>query len=402
MTGKDIIKMRQEELKRLHIVKKIIDKELKQAEAIEVLELSKRQMIRIVKRVKEEGDEGIIHKSRGRPSNRKIPDKIKANVIKLYENNYKGFGPTLASEMLYERDKIKINDETLRLWLIKKGIWKKKRGRRKHRQWRPRREHFGEMVQIDGSHHDWFEERGEKGVLMGYIDDATGKYYGRFYEYEGTLPVMDSLKRYIKKYGIPHSIYLDKHPTYKSTAKPTIEDELNCTNPLSQVQRAAKELGIIVIHADSPQAKGRVERSFLTHQDRMVKMMRLEKIGKIEDANRFVGKYMMKHNMKFSVKPVGVADFHRTVPKGLDLDFILCRKTKHPIHNDFTVVHEKRIYQILDKTTAKSVEVQERTNGKMYIYAKTTRLRYKRIGVKTPKYHTGGVFVERNTQSVAV
>lgn len=402
MTGKDIIKMRQEELKRLHIVKKIIDKELKQVEATEVLGLSKRQMIRIVKRVKEEGDEGIIHKSRGRMSNRKIPDKTRTNIINLYEKNYKGFGPTIASEMLSERDEIEINDETLRLWLIAEGKWEKRSGRRKHRQWRPRKEHFGEMVQMDGSHHDWFEERGEKCVLMGYIDDASSKYHGRFYKYEGTLPAMDSLKRYIKRYGIPHSIYLDKHPTYKSTAKPTIEDELNCTLPMSQLERAAEELGIIVIHADSAQAKGRVERSFNTHQDRMVKMMRLENIGSIEDANRFLGKYMVKHNKKFSVVPVGAADFHRAVPKGLDLDFILCKKTKHPIHNDFTVVHEKHVYQILDKTNAKSVEVQERTNGRMYIYAGNTKLHYKEIEVKTSKHHVKGEFIERDLQSVAI
>ena len=257
-------------------------------------------------------------------------------------------------------------------------------------------------MQMDGSHHDWFEGRGEKCVLMGYIDDASGKYDGRFYKYEGTLPAMDSIKRYIKKHGIPHSIYLDKYSTYKSTAKPTIEEELNCTLPMSQLERAAEELGIIVIHSDSAQAKGRVERSFNTHQDRMVKMMRLEKIGNIEDANRFIGDYMMKHNKKFSVAPVGAANFHRTVPKGLDLDFILCRKTKHPIHNDFTVAHEKRVYQILDKTTAKAVEVQERTNGRMYIFAGNTRLHYKEIRVKVPKYHIRGEFIERDSRSVAI
>jgi len=402
MAGKDIIKMRSIELKRLHLVKKILEKELKQVEASRVLRLSTRQIRRIVKRVKNEGEEGIVHKSRGRPSNRKITDKIRTKVINLYEKNYKGFGPTLASEMLFERDKIEINDETLRLWLIAEGKWEKRRGKRKHRQWRPRKEHFGEMVQMDGSHHDWFEGRGEKCVLMGYIDDASSKYHGRFYKYEGTLPAMDSLKRYIKKNGIPHSIYLDKHPTYKSTAKPTIEDELNCTLPMSQLQRASKELGIIVIHADSAQAKGRVERSFKTHQDRMAKMMRLEKISNVEDANRFLGKYMMKHNKKFSVAPVGAADFHRAVPKGLDLDFILCKKTKHPIHNDFTVVHEKHVYQILDKTNAKSVEVQERTNGRMYIYAGNTKLHYKEIEVKTSKHHVKGESVEKISYNIAI
>ena len=197
---------------------------VKQVEAAEILSLSGRQIRRIVKRIRSEGSRGIIHRSRGRPSNRRIAHKIKERVIDLYRTQYKDFGPTLASEKLLERNGIGINDETLRMWLIGTGDWRKTRRRRRHRQWRERKHHDGEMVQMDGSHHDWFEGRGPWCVLMGYMDDATGRVFGRFYDYEGTIPAMDSFKRYIKKYGLPLSVYLDRCKTYKSRAKPTIQD----------------------------------------------------------------------------------------------------------------------------------------------------------------------------------
>jgi len=247
MAGKDIIMASQKELKRLHVVQKVIEGTLRRTEAAELLSLSIRQTGRIVGRVKEEGPQGVVHQSRGRESNRKHPKEFKEQVIELYRQNYEGFGPTLAQEKLFERDSISISDETLRLWLIGAGLWKKKRKGRQHRQWRPRKDRYGEMIQVDGSHHDWFEGRGPACVFMGYIDDATGKVYGRFYEYEGTLPAMDSFRRYIRKYGIPMSLYMDKHTTYKATGKPTIEDELNGTEPVSQFGRALEELGAQLI-----------------------------------------------------------------------------------------------------------------------------------------------------------
>jgi transposase-like protein len=256
MAGEDMIMARQGELKRLHVVQKVLERVIRQVEAAEILSLSSRQIRRIVKRIRIEGDKGIIHKSRGRPSNRRIAGKIRDKVIQLYRRQYAGFGPTLASEKLLERDGIGVNDETLQKWLIETGDWKKTRKRREHRQWRERKHHEGEMVQMDGSHHDWFEWRGPWCVLMGYIDDATGRVFGRFYGYEGTIPAMDSFKRYIKKHGLPLSVYLDKYKTYKSTAKPTLEDELNDREPLSDFERALRELGVEVRHANSPQAKG--------------------------------------------------------------------------------------------------------------------------------------------------
>src|SRR5512137_2394649 len=317
MAGEDMIMASQEELRRLHVIQKVLEGGLKQVEAAEMVSLSTRHIRRVVKRVRGEGQRGIVHGSRGRPSNRKIPDQLKDKVIKLCRTTYKGFGPTLASEKLLEREGVSISDETLRGWLIETGDWKRVRKGRRHRQWRERKGHRGEMVQMDGSHHGWFEDRGELCVLMGYIDDATGRVFGRFYDYEGTIPAMDSFRRYLEIYGLPMSVYLDKHTTYKSTGKPTIKDELNNTEPLSEFERALEELGVEVKHANSPQAKGRIERLFGTLQDRLVKEMRLRGIRTLEQANGFLEEYLPIYNRRFSVSPKEGGNLHRPLRKGL-------------------------------------------------------------------------------------
>jgi hypothetical protein len=378
MTEKGIIRMSQRELLRLHVIHQIIERKIKQMEAAIMLKISERQIRRIVKRVKEEGDEGIIHRLRGEKPENRIGDGVKERVISTYEKKYKGFGPTFAVEKLEENEKIKISDETLRKWLIANGMWQTRRVR-KHRQWRKRRSCYGEMEQMDGSHHDWFEGRGPKCVLMGYIDDATNKRYSRFYEYEGVKPAMDSLKRYIKKKGIPFSIYLDKHSTYKSQAKPTIEDELNNRKAMSQFERACAELGINVIHANSAAAKGRIERDFRIYQDRLIKEMRLRNISSIEEANKYLPIFLNKHNKRFKVKAEKEGDLHRPVPEDLDLDSILSIKEERVLRNDFTISYEGKFYQITDKINGRKVTVEERLNGRMYITYKGKRLKYKEI-----------------------
>ena len=382
MAGKDIITMSQKELKRLHIIHKVLDKRLKQIDAAKLLELCAKQISRIAKKVREEGDKGIIHKSRGEPSRNATPNKKKDKIISLYKEKYNDFGPLLASEKLFEIDKIKISDETLRNWLMTEGLWIKNRKHRKHRKWRERKHFFGEMEQVDGSHHDWLEGRGPECVLMGHIDDATSNVFARFFKYEGTLPFMDSFKRYIKKYGIPLSVYLDMHSTYKSLKKPTIEDQLNNREHMSQVERALKELGVGVIHARSPQAKGRVERLFRTFQDRVIKEMRLKNIRTIEEANRFLGYYLPVFNKRFSVQAIEEGNLHRSIAKRTDLNTILCKKEDHPLRNDFTIAHDKKLYQILDPVRAKKLTVEERTNGKMLITHKGRALKHKEIACR--------------------
>jgi transposase len=382
MAGKDIVMLSRKELTRLHIVQKVFDRTIKQVEAARILVLSLRQVRRLIKRVKKEGESGIAHKSRGRPSNRNIAPQIKERAIRLYRQKYHDFGPTLAAEKLSEVHRIGIHSETLRKWLIESGDWKKSRKRRTHRQWRERKRYFGEMIQIDGSHHGWFEGRGPQCVLLGYIDDATGNVFGRFYGYEGTMPAMDSFKCYIRKYGLPLSVYLDKHTTYKSTAKPTIEDELEDRKPLSEFERALQELGVDVIHAHSPQAKGRVERLFGTLQDRLIKEMRLQQIRTIEEANRFLRSYLPKHNKRFAVKAREREDLHRAIPKGLRLEKILCRRTQRTLRNDFTIVHNKKLYQVEDNVRAKKVMVEERIDGSMFVTYRGNSLRFKEISKK--------------------
>lgn len=379
MAGKDIIMLSQRELKRLHIIHKVLDEKLSQVEAGRILLLSDRQIRRAVKRVREEGDKGIRHGLRGKASSRRLPKKVKEKVIRLYRERYKGFGPTLASEKLLEIEGIKMSDETLRNWLIESGDWERVRKVREHRQWRERKHCIGEMVQMDGSHHDWFEGRGDECVLMGYIDDATGNVFAMFYEYEGTIPAMDSFKRYIEKYGIPVSLYLDRHTTYKSTAKPTIEDELNNREPVSEFGRALKELVVEMIYAYSPQAKGRIERLFNTFQDRVIKEMRLKGIASIEDGNKFLEEYLPIYNKRFAVKPLKEANIHREIPEGLDLDNILCIKTERVLRNDFTIAHHGKLYQVTEHINAKNVMVMERVDGSMAITYNNRALKFKEI-----------------------
>jgi len=399
MAREDIIMVRQKELKRLHIIHKVIEGELAQVQAAEMISLSERQIRRIVRRIEGEGDAGIQHRSRGRQSSRKLPKKLADRLVALYKEKYKGFGPTLASEKLLEEDGIEVSKETVRSYLIAAGEWKKERKRKAHRQWRARKEHCGEMLQMDGSVHDWFEGRGPKCVLMAYIDDATNRVYGRFYEYEGTIPAMDSFKRYIRKYGIPISVYFDRHKTYKSPSEPTIEDEINGTEPLSEFGRALTELAVKLIHAYSPQAKGRIERQFNTLQDRLIKEMRLRGISTIEEANRFLEEsYWAAYNKKFMVKALHKEDLHRSVPKGLNLDRILCIRTEHTVRNDNTVTHNKKLYQLKEAFPKKTkVMVEDRVDGSMLIMYQERRIKYTQIQARPEKAHQDKRKVRRQT-----
>jgi len=380
MVGKDIIRMSLRELMRLKAVHEVRKKHITQKAAASMLCLSERQVRRLVMAVKKEGDAGVVHKNRGRRSNRKKPDKMRSKVLSLYSKRYKGFGPTLATEKLFERDGIKLSDETLRQWLLEAGLWVKRRKRSCHKQWRERKECFGEMVQMDGSHHDWLEGRGPDLVIMGYIDDATNTVYARFYDYEGTVPAMDSFKGYIKEHGLPMSVYLDRHTTYKSIKKLTVEEELaGLEEPMSQFERALKELEVEVIHAYSPQAKGRIERLFGTLQDRLVKEMRLRGINTKEQANEFLKSYLPVYNKKFRVRAANETNVHVKLPRGFNLDKYLCVKTGRTVRNDNTISYKSKLYQIEAMLKVKKVSVQERVNGTMRITNGNTVLGYHEI-----------------------
>jgi len=377
---KDILIMSLKEIKRLQIIQKVLEKEINQQEAAAILRISDRQVRRVVKRVRKEGAKGIVHRMRGRKGNRRINQKIRYQVIGIYRKVYEGFGPRLASEKLLEREKIKVNEETLRLWLIEEGLWKKQKGQKeKKRSWRSRKDHYGAMIQMDGSHHHWLERRGHKLVLMGYIDDATGRAYGRFYDYEGTQPAFDSLKGYVKKNGIPKSIYLDKHSTYKiNKAQRYKEWPFRDEEELTQFARGCQQLGIELIYAHSPQAKGRIERLFETFQDRLVKELRLEKVKTLKEANQALQYYLPKFNQRFSVAAKQPGNLHRPIV-GIDLKEILSVQREHVLRNDRTFVHQKQWYQVMDRTRANKIMVHEYLNGRMAVKYGKNRLTYKPI-----------------------
>ncbi len=389
MAWKDRIDMSLRDLKRLKTIQIAIDRRITQSEAAMMLGVSERQVRRLIKSVRDVGDVGIVHKGRGRASKRRMSDEVREKVIGLYREKYHDFGPTLAAEKLLELDGIKISDETLRGCLIVVGLWQKKHKKSVHRRWRVRKGCFGEMVQMDGSHHDWLEGRGPMLVFMGYIDDATGKIYGRFYDYEGTMPAMDSFKRYVKRNGLPMSVYLDRHTTYKSTGKLTPEEEFEGkTKPLSQFERALEELGVEVIHAYSPQAKGRVERLFGVLQDRLVKEMRLKGIKSKDEANEFLKGYLPIYNKRFSVCPADETDVHVKLPRNFNIDKHLCIKTHRTLRNDNTVALNGKLYQVEEATKAKKVVVEDRLDSSMHIIGNGKNLKYKEITVRPIKKAT--------------
>lgn len=389
MEKEEGILVRTKELRRLKVIEQVIEKKIKQKQAGVLLRLSARQVRRLTKRVKQEGLKGLIHQLRGKPSNQRHPESFKMRVLNLCRKKYEGFGPTLAQEKLEELDKVKINRETLRQWMMVNGLWELARKGQKHLEWRERKASFGEMIQVDGSHHDWLEGRGHKLVLMGYIDDAASEVFARFYDYEGTMPAMDSFNCYSKKYGLPHAIYIDRLSAYQGSGKLSLEDELaGLERKLSRFERALEALGVEVIHAQSAQAKGRVERLFRTFQDRLIKEMRLAGIKTKEEANRFLAVYLPKYNRRFSVKPRDETNLHRPRPSDKEMKHILSIQTKHVLRNDNTIRHENRFYQITEKlqSAIKEVTVEEHLDGKLYIVNGERELKYREIKLPPKRY----------------
>lgn len=367
MVREDRVIMSVQELRRVHVIRQTMEKKLTQVEAGVLLGLTPRHIRRLIERVEQEGDQGVAHRGRGRPSNRRIPEPVKAKALRLYAQRYGDFGPTLAAEKLAEHHGLTLSDETLRSWLLAQAVTHFRRRKRPHRAWRERKPQVGALIQLDGSHHDWFEGRGPRCVLMAYIDDASSRVFARFYEYEGTLPAMDSFHRYIRQYGIPLALYADKHTTYHSPASPTVEEQLAGTTPTSQFGRALGELGVELIAAHSPQAKGRVERLFKTLQDRLVKELRLAGIATIEAANRFLDEWLPSYNRRFTVQPAQATDLHRPRPAHRELDRSLCIKTTRGLRRDWTVAHHGQLYQVRTNVRAAHVMVEERVDGTMRI-----------------------------------
>lgn len=377
MATEDMISMSQREVKRLQVIQRVIDGQVQQRQAAEVLGVSVRQIRRLQRRVEAEGAKGLGHRARGRPSKRRLSARLRERALRRYQTRYADFGPTLAAEKLAERDGLTVSVETLRTWLKAAGIPYPQRRRRPHRQWRPRRAHRGELVQVDGSHHAWLEGRGPAGVLMAYIDDASSEVFARLYAYEGTVPGLDSFQRYATRYGVPQALYTDHHSTYRGKGAPTVADELaGRTRPQSQFERAVAELGVTVLHAHSPQAKGRVERLFRTLQDRLIKEWRLAGVRTIAAANTVLETYLPRYNQRFGVAPAAAADLHRPCPGPTSLASALCLKTPRTVQPDGTVVSARQWFQVDEPRYPKRVVLEEHLDGSRHLTAEGRRLRY--------------------------
>lgn len=351
----DIV-MSNEEINQVEIFEKLKRREIKQGKAADILEISVRQIKRKLKKYKLNGAKSLVHQSRGRTSNRKISQEKLDEAITLIKDKYWDFGPTLANEKLDEIHKIELSVEKLRQEMIKTGVWKpKKRRKASYHQLRERRACFGEMIQLDGSPHDWFEGRAPKCNLNVSADDATNTFSIKFSKTETTQDYFKLLEEYINQYGLPLAIYADKHGVFRVNKQTNLDKKPSKHNKyegLTQFGRACKELGIELIYAHSAPAKGRVEKVNFTFQDRLVKEMRLEGISSIEDANDFVPKYMKIFNKKFSKKPRFGVDMHRKLDKNIDLSNILCVKETRVISKNLTFQFNNTIFQIKTKRSA--------------------------------------------------
>lgn len=376
--------MSQKERDRLRVMHDLREGRLKQREAAGLLDLSVRQVRRILKRYRRQGDAGLVHRLRNRSSNRKIPKEVKLRALKQFRKRYRDFGPTLAAEYLEEEHGLEVSRETLRGWLIEAGLWIPQRRRVRHRQWRERKPCFGELVQLDTSIHDWLEGRGEAAVLIAMIDDATSRLFARFFASDGTATNMRLLWDYLRSYGRPVAIYADKASHFKAWREPTAEELLEGRQAESQFQRALRELRVQYVAAHSPQAKGRVERSFKTAQDRLIKGMRLANVSTIDEANRYLRtKFLPLWNRRFTVAPVSEADAHRPV-RGYDLKTILSVQTQRTVANDYTIRHRGALYQILSPEIRaglrrSKVRVEEHLCGQMKIRWRDRYLRYRPV-----------------------
>ena len=383
--------MSEKERKRLAVMSRVKEGEMTIREGSEVLGISYRQARRIHRRYLDGGDEGLVHRSRGRPSNRGKPPEVKEAVLSLYQERYWDFGPTLAAEKLLERDGYQVGHETLRRWLLGTGLWERHRRRPKQRQRRERRAHFGELVQMDGSHHDWFEDRGEKGCLMDMVDDATGITLALMSREETTKGAMEVLWAWIEKYGIPQALYTDRKTVYITGREPTLEEQLAGEEPLTHFGRACRKLGIEIVPASSPQAKGRVERKHGVYQDRLVKELRLAGIQDVPAANAFLAGYVETLNGKFALEPSSPADFHQPVPDGVDLRNVFCLEETRVISNDWVVRYNNRFFQVIAQSNLpparKRVTVAEHLDGSIHIMYRDREVIFTEINERPAPLH---------------
>ena len=383
---KEQITMSNKDIDRLKVLHSIMNNKLTWEQAAIQLSLSERHIGRLLVRVKTEGNKGIIHKLRGKPSNHQLAPGTIDIAVKLVKTKYPDFKPSFANEKLYELHGIDISTSTLRKAMIAADIWHPRKQKTKHRQWRQRRPCAGELVQLDGSDHNWFESRAPRCALVLFIDDATSRIlYGEFVSVENTFNLMSTTKQYLLQNGRPIALYVDKDGIYKINRQATIEEQLKDEQPLTQYSRAMKELGIELIFANSPQAKGRVERSFGTHQDRLVKELRLAGISDIKTANKFLlDTYIPNHNARFAVAPANNLNAHRPLLKSHNLNEILSVQIQRTLANDFTLRCNNQYLQILKEQKVRLrpkniIIIQSWLDGSLHLKFKGIPLNFKTL-----------------------
>lgn len=368
----DAIRMSRKERDRLEVFGRVKRGELTVVKAAELLGLSYRQGRRAYRRYRQDGARGLVHRSRDRRSNRAKPAATRQAVLERYRQRYGDFGPTLAAEHL-ARDGHRLDHETLRRWLLAAGLWQKRRRRREHRRWRARKEYVGEMLQMDGSEHDWFEGRRGRAVLMVLIDDATNRTTARFYESETTAAAFDVFGRYVRQNGLPRSLYVDRDSIYRTTRDATTEEALEPTDAETQFGRAMRQLGVRLICAHSPQAKGRVERRNAVFQDRLVKELRLARISDLEGANGFLDEqFLADLNGRFELPAARSGDLHRRPERGVKLDEVLCFEEHRVVQRDWTVSWRGRYFQLERRSAAlgvvgQKITVRQKLDGTMQL-----------------------------------
>lgn len=386
--------MSAKELDRYDVIQRLLRKEFNATQAAVLLQLSIRQVRRLKASVRTHGAAALIHGHRGQPSNRRLTDKERTQIQHLVTQHYLDFTPTFAAEKLREVHRIEHDPKTIETIMVSSGVWEKKTHRRKeiHRTWRMRRSSFGELLQFDGSYHHWLEDRGGTGelCLLAAIDDASGRLvFARIAEHEGVLPVFTFWQDYVVLLGKPRAIYMDKFSTYKMNSAVAKD------NPdlKTQFQRAMDTLHIEPIFANSPQAKGRVERLFRTLQDRLVKELRLHGVSTVAEANRYITQvFIPDFNQRFSVEPASAANLHTplTATEQKQLSSILARQERRVVHNDYTVAFQNSWYQILPRpglTVCRSdvVIMEEWADGSLHMRLRGKELNYQLLPERPKK-----------------
>jgi transposase len=407
------LSMSAKERRRLEVLSRVKAGGLTLAKAAELLGVSRRQVYRVYARWRRDGDAGLVHGLRGKASNRKVRDATRAAVPELYREKYADFGPTLAAEKLAADDGHEVNRQTLRRMLRAAGLWAGRRRRKPHRSRRERRACLGEMAQMDGSDHDWFEGRGPRCVLMVLVDDATGRAFCRFYEAETTRAAFDVFGAHCRRHGVPRALYVDRDSIYRCDRQATVEEELRAASPLTQFGRAMKLLGVELILANSPQAKGRVERCNGTLQDRLVKELRLAGVSDIGSANAFLERtFLPAFNRRFAVEPREAADLHvplsaalGAVGKGARLDEVLCWEEPRVVLNDWCVCWRTRVLQLSERHEAlglagRKATVREKLDGSVQLLSNGHKLRWKELARRPARAAAAKVPVRNNKRYV--